>query len=553
MKRLPITTIIGAASLICLALAINIMLLRQTIFLVWVVVPLGVGLVLGAVWLVAAMARMASGSYTGKSLQGLNSIVAVVLFLAICITIFAAARHPRASWDLTQEGRQQLSQQTIQVLENLDRDVEVYGLFITAGDSLAAITQDKTRRFLERCQRYTDHLQIEFADPERDSMILQRLNVPRVSLQGTVVVRSGARQRVIPLSGESARLEERDFTNAVINVVRSAEPKVYFLTGHGQADIMNTDPDQGASMMREHLEAESYQVEQLSLMAAEAEVPTDCDILVINGQNRDLHPRELDALRAYMERGGRMMVLFDLWTVQETPGQPSTEQLRPWLRDDFGIDVGNNIILTQQTQAEVLLVPNFGQLMLSGDRRGSFNTEHPITRAFDSSIVFTGARSVSMKDSPPNGVVGEPIIYSPPDSMAEHNIQRLLDTGQISHDPAEELRSYPLGVAVTAKTDIPVGDTDQTRDARLVVLGNREFTSNGRIRIVGHANFIMNAFAWLSETPELIAIRARSHEPPPVLLTPAQEQAIAWTASLGVLHLVVIAGAVMYYIRGRYR
>jgi hypothetical protein len=121
------------------------------------------------------------------------------------------------------------------------------------------------------------------------------------------------------------------------------------------------------------------------------------------------------------------------------------------------------------------------------------------------------------------------------------------------HNPDELAGSIGVAVAVTAKTDVPVGDTGMTRDARIVVIGDTEITTNESVLAAGHLNFLLNAMAWLSENEELIAIRPTGLENEPIILTDREERAIAWITTLGIVQMVALAGIVMYFLRRKYQ
>ncbi len=542
--------VIGVSSLLFLDIAFNVLLLKQSLFQMWVVLPFAIGAFLGVIWLALRITRLAGQAVhetQGTAARSLNMVVASVVFFAICATVYAFAHHFKSSWDLTQEGRQELAPQTVQILESLTKEVEVHGLFVTAADNLASVTQDKTERFLERCQEHTPFLKVSFHDPEQDPLIRKQLNLARLSLEGTVVIKCGALQKVIPLQGVSPRLEERDFVNALINVVRGSAPKVYFLSGHGEIAPSDQDPEQGATILSQLLGAESYAVAPLELSVQEAVIPADCSVLVLNGGTSDLNPRDLAAVQGYMQNGGRLLVLTEIFKGES--------QLFNWLKAAYGISIGQDLVVSHRdSPAEIVLVPNYGKAPEEIKHRGSFNDNHPITNGLDRTMLLTGVRSVRLDEKLPAGVAGDVLLWSMPDCWAETDLDKLMQTRQAIPEPGEEQGAIPLAVAVTAKTDRPMSGSEQNLDARVVVFGNREFASNGKVQqFPVHVNLIMNAFAWLTEEKELIGLRAAHAEDAAIVLTPLEEQVAAWIASLGMLHLVALAGLIMYLMRRKYQ
>lgn len=563
------STVVGILSLACILFGLNILVLQEDLFAPLALMPLAAGVVLGCVWAIirlVAVARSGQRSTTGVS--AFNTIVSSVMFLGICSVIYAFALRWDTSWDLTQEGRRELTPQTIQVLENLTQEVKVTALFVASGDELVYNVKDKTRRFLERCQQYTDHLNVEFFDPQEHVERVKELGIMRgVYGVGTVVLTCGTKQRELPLSDVTSRLEERDFTNALINVVRDVTPKICFLTGHRERDILNEDRALGASNFRLWLQEESYVVDRIAISLSDPTIPPDCTVLVIAGYENDFHPAELDAIDTFLRSGGRIFVMVDPQrlnvAIPEGPVRPQVvEHFRPWLSERLGVEVGANAVLqTAETKnpLELTLLPDYsllGDFEFSGDpndpMRRAFNMEHPVTRGFDQVMVLSAARSVGIRGDMPEGVSGTTLLWSAPVTYAETNLDQLYQESQANLSADEQEGPIPLAVAVTMKTDVPVGDTGQTKDARVVVIGDSDFITNDKIAYAGHHNFALNAMAWLTESEELIAIRPTGEEDPPIVLTRGQQQAIAWIAALGLVQAVAAVGVGMHVWRRRY-
>ncbi len=544
----------GIAALVLLAVALNLMVGAQQVFSFWVLAPLTLSLVLGLVWLALTIGSMAGQArFEGRAAGRLNAVFSSVIFLGICMVVFAMVKTWNVSWDLTQEGRRSLSPQTVQVLRGMTKEVKVTCFFLNVEEELVVIARDKTQRFLEQCQQYTDLLKVEFLDPQVDRARLDELKVTHKSVQGTVVLNVGARQRVITLSGGSPRMEERDFTNALVNVLRDSEPKVCFLTGHHERDILD-EGDSGASMLKNLLEGEAYKTERIAIKISAPEVPSDCDVLVIHNPTGDLHPQEIAALDAYADRGGRFLVLMDPW--KNVRAGRTSEQLRPWLEKRFGVNVGSDMAMTDQQT-------NPWQMELTTDKqpfektetgfmafRGCFNGEHPITRGFDQSMLLEACRSVQAAADLYQGVSVTPLLRTTPDFWAETDVAKVFETHQAKLDDGE--RKGPITLAVAAAAGAKAG-AGNPREARAVVVGDSEFAANFRMNVPGNFNFVLNAFAWLSEHEELIAIRPSGKEAPPLVLSERQQRAIAWFSTLFTAQLVTLTGLVVFWARRKHQ
>ena len=159
MRR--IRTISGIVAILAVCACLNFAILNESVFTKSVLNSVAVAFGSGILWLFLYLAGLfRKGSQYGTP-YGLNSVLASVAVLVICITVYAFVKRMDISLDLTQEGRRELASQTELVLESLTKPVEIFCIFVKAGDSRSTIAQDKTVRFLEQCRAFTDQMTIE--------------------------------------------------------------------------------------------------------------------------------------------------------------------------------------------------------------------------------------------------------------------------------------------------------------------------------------------------------------------------------------------------------
>ncbi len=549
---------IGWCGLLALALALNLLVWTQQFFSPLVLAPLAAAAVSGLCWFVLLLLSMAGRQpLEERTVGGLNALFSSAVFLGICIVLYLFLGSWNVSWDLTEEGRRSLSDQTIQVLRSVNSEVEVLCFFLQVEEELVAIARDKTLRFIEQCRQYTPLLKVEVLDPTVDRARLEAMKITHASVQGTIVLRSGERQRVITLTGGSPRLEERDFTNALINVLRKSEPTVYFMTGHHERDIMDEDPQKGGSTLGNLLRGESYKVERLAIKISAPEIPMDADVIVINNPSMDFHPVEIQVLDDFVMRGGRMVLLIDPWRAP-AGSEGVSERFRPYIESRFGIKIGSDIVITDQNsniwQAEFSVDNSPFEALEEGFMayRGAYNLKHPVTRAFDQSMLLQAMRSVSVSDTVPDGVAAVELLRTTPDFWAETDTEKLLGTGQAKWDSEERKGAIPVAAAAV----LPVDKTQNPNglaDSRILVVGDSDFASNANIIVPGHVNFLLNTFAWLTESEDLIAMRPTGRESMPLLLTPLQQRTIAWTSIMLTIQAVLAAGLAVYISRRRHQ
>ena len=555
-------TLFGAGALLAFAMAINLAVWLQDPFSWSILTAVIASGIMGLIWLVLlAWSAAGRSAPEGRALGGFNAALSSLLFLGICIMVYVFVQRWDASWDLTEEGRRDLAPQTVKVLQSMTQKVQVMCFFPNIDDELVFIARDKTLRFLDECRKYSDLIEVELLDPDIDKIRLDALNLTHISSQGTVVIRSGERQRVVMLNGGSPRLEERDFTNALVNVLREKEPVVYMLQGHNEQDISDQSLE-GGSLFVTLLQEESYDVKPLQLSIVEPEMPADCEVLVIDNPKGDLHPREVEAVADYLERGGRLFLLLDPWSRVDL-GISGREHFRPYLEEHYGIHIGDDIVLSEARVGDI----SYYTVELSaenepyadvdegfGDYRGAFHARHVLTRDIPEAMLFKVCRTVGKAKEVPEGVSVTELLRSPPDYYAESDVAGIRADGEVSCSGEERKGPLPLAVAAVAPVTSEVRAEGEPKDTRIVVCGDATFLSNGGMgEVSGNFNFALNAMAWLTEQEELVAIRPSAKSDPPLVLSPAEKRAVAWVSTLLTLQAVAALGLFVYLLRRKHQ
>ena len=545
---------IGTVSLVCLLASANLLAWHRDLFVWPVWLPLLAGLGAGVAWLVMLLAdQLAAFRMQGRAVGSLNAVFSSLVFFGICAVIYAFFGMGSISLDLTKEGRRDLESQTVQVLQTMSKTVNITCFFLASDDDLIKIAREKTLRFLDECQQHSTLLVVTEEDPQIAAEKWEAKGITRFSQQGTVVMECGERSRVLTISGASPRLEERDFTNALISLLRDAEPKVCFLTGHNERRAEEGGP-QGGSALTDLLKRESYQVESIAVKLTEPVVPADCDVLIINNPTADFQRPEIDALEEYINRGGRLLLMMDPWI--RVGASTQGEQLRPWLENRLGIVVGGDVLVAEERQEALQVELNADSEPFSeGDRALPFNgcyaKDHPITRNFDQPMLLQIARTARPVDKAPEKVTLAGLLRTGPEYWAESDVAGLRETKKAVRGEDEPRGPLMLATAASVQTEVPIEGANAKREARVVVVGDSSISANDTIQIPGNVNFLLNAIAWLSESEQLIAIRPRGNADAPLVLSVGQERAVFWISTLMTAQIALGAGLLMAAARRR--
>ncbi len=474
--------------------------------------------------------------YQGRSARyGTLSIVGVLVFAGILVAVNYLASRQNKRWDLTANQVYSLSEQTIKILQNLDAPVK-----FTVFDRELAL--DGYRDRLDAYTYQSSQVSAEYVDPEKNPL---RARAAQIQSLGTIVIEYKDRTERATSSDEQA------LANALIKVVTGAEKKVYFTQGHGEKDTANSDQRSGYSAISSALSSDNYGVDKLVLVQAK-EVPADATVVVIAGPQTDFLQPEIDALKQYVARGGKVLALLD---PQDDPSRPGTPLLNAFLRE-WGFDIGSNIVVDAS---------GIGQL-LGTDASVPVATSypaHPITTNFQLMTAYPLARSVAPVEGGVEGRFPQSLVQTSAQSWAEADIAALAKGDgrvELNADKGDKPGPISLAAAVSApaaeapaqpepKPETPEGQEAPEPESRLAVIGDSDFISNGVLGVQGNRDFFMNTVNWLAQQENLIAIRPREPEDRRLTLTADQQSRIFWLSVILIPGLVFAAGIYSWYGR----
>lgn len=469
--------------------------------------------------------RMRTGGARRAGKYGTSAILSAVLSIALLGMLAFLSTRYHARWDWTEARTHSLTDQTRKLLAGLEQDVEVTAFFqpIAAGPA---------RDLLGRYEYESPRIKVSFVDPQTRPGLVKELGVdPSKLANGLLVMKLGEEKT------EVSDLNEQALTNALVKLTRRDSKKVYFLTGHNERAIEGGDAgkEQGFQAARDALANENYEVETL-LLAAKGEVPEDADAVIAAGPTRPFHPSELDALRRYMERGGALMALVDPRAATDLYG----------LLEEWGAQIGDDVVV-DRVQG------------LFGRPVSPFAAEypaHPITEGLREPTLFHVARSVMAKDEAAPALVS--LVRTSEESWAERDIEGLFRDGKATLD-GDDLRG-PVSIAVAGELDLngasapdEAGEEEApaAERARLVVVGDSDFASNGLIGQFRNRDFFVNSVNWLLGDVEAISIRPNQARASRLQLTPQVFAQLRYLSLFVLPEAIAVAGVLVWWRRRR--
>jgi len=473
-------------------------------------------------------------SFSQRNVQyGSLALGSVLLVLGILVAVNWISTRQNKRWDLTANQQYSLSEQTRKVLADLQQPVKARVFDESAGFI-------RFRDVLSEYEYGSKQFTVEYVDIVKQPTQAQQYEITQ---PGTIVLEYGGRTEKVTST------DEQQLTNALIKVVSGRQPKVYFVHGHGERDTASAERS-GYAAVAEQLRSSNFLVERLAL-AQDPNVPADADIVVVAGPEADYLPGEIDGLKAYLSRGGHVLMLLD---------PPATADARPLTNliafaREWGIDVGTNVVVDVSGVGRAFGAGPEVPIALS-------YPGHPITDRFDQMTAYSIARSVRPVEGGANGRNAQAFVETGPNSWAESDVRALMATGQVERDPESGDITGPvaLGAAVSAAADAPPAPAPPAEgqppaedapkpEARLAVIGDSDFVSNGMLGFQGNRDFFLNAANWLALQENLIAIRPKDPDDRRITVTADQQSRIRMISLFLIPGLLFAAGVRTWWRR----
>jgi ABC-type uncharacterized transport system involved in gliding motility auxiliary subunit len=441
-----------------------------------------------------------------------TTIYILVVIAAVAIANVLANRHNK-SYDATANKRYSLSDQTSKIVKGLKQDAT-----ITYFDQGTRFQHAK-----DLLGQYTDlspKVHVEYVDPDKKPQEARQAGVKNY---GTAIVQLGAKQE------EAKSMTEEGVTGAFIRVLKNNTRMVCFVAGSGEHQIDDNDRN-GYSQFKELVGKDNYQAKSIDLLQ-KAEVPTDCTTLVVGGPTRDYQQPEVDAIKKYVEDGGRALFMLDpplkIGRSETADNDALANLLQTW-----GVSLDKNVILD--------LNP-IGQLLGVGPQVALVRTyeSQPIVDGLKGTATgFPLSRSIEIKNGDKTSV--QKLFDSSESSLATFNLSSpAINTS----DPKN--KKGPMTIAAAGTYDT----SKQGSQGRFVVVGSSSWAANSFMKFNGNSDLALNTIDWLASDEDLISIRPKPEEDRRITMTRAQLNLVRTTSQFLLPLVVVIAGVSVWWRR----
>jgi ABC-type uncharacterized transport system involved in gliding motility auxiliary subunit len=437
----------------------------------------------------------------------------IVVALAVVTVANVLADRYDKSYDATSNKRYSLSDQTIKVVRGLKQDATITYF---AQDSQFGTAKDK----LDMYANLSPKVHVVYVDPDKKPLVATQAGFKNLN---TAIVQIGANKN------EAKSISEEDLTGAIIRDLKNTARTVCFVTGSGEHQI-DDSARSGYSRLKDLIGKDDYQGKPIDLLQ-KAEVPSDCTVVIVGGPRGDYQQPEVDALKKYIEDGGRALILLDppLKVGHEEIGD---NDLLTSLLESWGVTPNKDLILDFNPVGQLA---GLGPQVALVTRYDS----HPIVKEMKGTATgFPLSRSLDTKNADKTTV--EKLFDSSESSLSTAK----LDSDRIDPgDPKNRKGPLTIAAAGTYKTG------KENSQGRFVVVGSSLWAANSFLPFNGNRDLALNTINWLSSDEDLISIRPKEPEDRKLTMTRAQVRWVGITSLLLIPLIVVGTGLSVWWRR----
>jgi ABC-type uncharacterized transport system involved in gliding motility auxiliary subunit len=441
----------------------------------------------------------------------------VVLYTIIVIAVLGMAnwlanRHNK-TYDSTANKRFSLSDQTEKVVKNLKQDVRIKYFDKTSEFGRA-------RDLLDRYNNLSPKLAVDYIDPDKKPQLAK---AEAVRNYGTIYVETGRKRE------EAKSLSEEEITGALIRALKGGERNVCFVTGSGEHGLEDSGRT-GYSSLKETLEKNNYRTRTISLLE-KPEVPKDCTTLVVGGPKHDYVEPAANAIKAYVEGGGRALIMLDP-PVQLGREETSENPALVKVIDSWGITLNKDLVLDTSGIGQLFGLSEVVPLVTN------YETHAIVREMKEVATAFPITRSLETKSA--DKATAEKLLSTSSNSFATGN----LSSPEIRINPAKDKKGpFTLAAAGTYSA----GQAGQ--QGRFVVVGCSGWAANNILRFNGNRDLFLNMMNWLSSDEDLISIRPKEPEDRRLNMTRRQMNSIFYSSVIGIPLIIIAAGLSVWWRR----
>lgn len=425
------------------------------------------------------------------------AVILIVLAIAIGLNVILTTLEDSYDLkvDLTQNAVYALSDQTKQVLDQLDGGIVFYTLFrIGEGRENSKLTT-RIVNVLKKYDDYSQQIRVENVDPLLNPAFAQQFDREGKGIaENSIIVTNEDKSRfkvlalaqlfVLDENNNPVGIDaEQKVTSAVYYVKTGNSSSVRFLQGHYERAVEDLLP------LVQLMQYSNAEVRQYNCLTDE-KLNVRNDVLVIAGPKSDLSDAELELLKQYVLSGGKILAMIDPVNSNELKNFRELFKL-------YNVDLLDDVVLEtdskQYYKNQLNLIPRLVKM--------------PLTQPLiDDNLapILPLCRSVVLLEDADNEQAGVmPMLMTTENAYTktdESNLQQPKQSG----DPTGP---FVVGAAAYFYNS---ENPDIDLRSKLVIFGTSQFATDSELmQTQGNIDLLLSSVGWLLNRSDAVSIQAK--------------------------------------------
>lgn len=459
--------------------------------------------------------------------QGSYSSIMTVIVLAVIVVInLIVAQIPtsKTQIDLSTQKMYSITDETKTALKDLDQDVTLYYIVQKGSED------DTIEKLLEHYDELSDHIKVETKDPDLYPKFTSQYTDQTVAANSVIVV-CGDKSKVVSNSDmweTSTNYQtyqtqttgfdgEGQITSAITYVTSENNPKVYWVTGHGEASESDLSTNFSDAINKNNVE-----ISDLALMTDD--IPEDAEELVIMSPTTDFSEDEANKVITYLENGGKLL-MFTSYTGTDMPNLDS-------ILENYGVKRSSGIVVETDSQHYYPQMPYY---LLPNIQSDDITTE-----VKSNYVLMPVAQAIQKLDSYRDTITIKSLLTTTEDAYIENDPEN--STWSKSAD--SETGAFDLGVSITETVD--------DKETQIIYFSSASMLSSQIDQAISGANSKLAATALTSmcDVEQTVVIPSKSTSYTNLVFT--QGAVNTWSIiTIAGIPLVLVVIGVMIWMKRR--
>lgn len=291
------------------------------------------------------------------------------------------------SLDLTSNKIFSLTQESIDFIKNLDKDVEIVILsdedtFVHSNDYFA-----QANAVLKQYASNSDKIKLTYIDTVKNPMYLKDYQSENIT-ENSVIVKCGDKHKTITVqdlfniqrsyygSSITGSKAEQELTSAILYVSSDNQMKITVLKGYGEQD---------STAFVELLKKNNFDISEVSLLTED--IPEDSKLAIVYGPERDYDLTSIEKLEKFLSLGDKNLI-YAL-----NPAQNDSPNLKSMF-EKHSIKIKDGLVYETNMQNVVTNVfESINEYVDEEYKNGLKNTDIPVLMPFGAPIETTNSEN----------------------------------------------------------------------------------------------------------------------------------------------------------------